>query len=310
MTFFTELTNQIVLSAEGKDAERYLNNRLSNDLKSLAPMAGMRFAAALSVQGKTEAFFSVIRRSAESFLLFCDGGQPSEVTAAFSRYKVADRLNIENLSMQSKSYHIWPANCSDPVEKIIAAAKNDFGSNFTAFERNRFGARGADLFFFSISDQIADLFVQSGLTGLNSEEVNFLRLKSRIPSFPSELNSDYLLQESGLNGSISTSKGCYVGQEVTQKISSFAQLPFQLSAFTADQPMAAGTMVFADQNLSFKIGGIISSAWNKETSECFGFARIKTLYLQDLTSSVVYADSNSLELSAICDFSAEPCLCL
>ena len=67
------LEDAVVLRVSGKDARRYLNNRLSNDLRSAKPGDVVR-AAALTPQGRVEGLFSVFIENEEVFLLVCVGG--------------------------------------------------------------------------------------------------------------------------------------------------------------------------------------------------------------------------------------------
>ena len=57
LLLIAQLESAILIKVTGKDSERYLNNRLSNNVKTLAAGGVGNYAAALSVQGKTEGLF-------------------------------------------------------------------------------------------------------------------------------------------------------------------------------------------------------------------------------------------------------------
>ena len=90
----------IIIKVSGKDAGRYLQARLSNDINKLSEGESC-LAACLTPQGKTEALFTVYK-AAEEYLLFCSGGDPETVKAGLARFIVADRVDLEFLSPESK----------------------------------------------------------------------------------------------------------------------------------------------------------------------------------------------------------------
>ena len=85
----------IILELSGKDSLRYLNARLSNDLKNIVPGRALR-AAALTPHGKTEGLYLVLQLAEQRYLLICDGGSKEEVIAALKRYMVADRIEVDS----------------------------------------------------------------------------------------------------------------------------------------------------------------------------------------------------------------------
>ncbi|MEZ4753815.1 MAG: hypothetical protein R3A13_05820, partial [Bdellovibrionota bacterium] len=95
------------------------------------------------------------------------------------------------------------------------------------------------------------------------------------PSFPNELNSKFLFSEAGLDQAISFNKGCYVGQEVIEKIDAFAKSPFTLKhGYLEGEIEMIDEYIVADGEQN-KVGTLISSAYDKEVNKTFCFFRLK-----------------------------------
>lgn len=290
------LTQSVLIEVEGRDSERYLNNRLSNDIKRLQAGGPAIYAAALSVQGKTEGLFLVFRKSVDSYLLIADGGDSSEILASLSRYKVADKVNFKLVSDQFQAIHIFGSEDtehkpSDFLDSIAQTYKNEI---VFAHKRKRFEREGIDL----ILRKESKLTELENFSEITEEQQRLWRIKARIPCFPEEIGPQFLLQESGLEGCYSTSKGCYVGQEVIQKIASFANTPGRLFAFNVEEEIAEGLEPLSKaQNEAEKLGVIISCA--HENKHTFGFVRIKSKFAG---SPEGYLDGKIINFSAIYDY--------
>ncbi len=327
MKFVYQIKSPLVLEISGKDAPRYLHNRLSNQIKEL-PVGRWTFAAALSPQGKTEGFFKVFRLAGESasgdkFIVICDGGDHSEVTAALLRYKVADRVDVKDLSQsaimlsfaeidlpsQSLSY---PANSSSAQDLpgAISGSIAESLSNILNISITRFDKPLGE-FQLSIADEIcvlasktnrlatsfkiahnkglidapeqdyllisnntdsylkaSELLKKLNLNGWNllSElDQAFLRILGGIPAFPSELNAKTLFSESDLMYAVSFRKGCYVGQEVIEKIDAHGKLAKRLARimFSDKVDLAEGEVISYNSD---KIGRIYSSSYLEDES--------------------------------------------
>ena len=322
MKFVYQIKDPLVLEISGRDAPRYLHNRLSNQIKEL-PVGRWTYAAALSPQGKTEGFFKIFRDvgtspSGERFIVVCDGGEHAEVTAALLRYKVADRVEVKDISQSAFLFSF--ADIDLPLQKltdVIDVASNqqllddigaavsqslstilkaeipDLGKNSTEFQliaQNNFWLISSKtnrlatsinisqtkgpidspeqdvLIVYDKPDEatpaskILEDLVAQGWSGLPFQIQKFLRILAGIPSFPSELNAKTLFSESDLMYAVSFRKGCYVGQEVIEKIDAHGKLAKRLARVLISGPIKLneGEIVF---NNTEKVGKVYSSAY-------------------------------------------------
>lgn len=327
MKFVYQIKSPLVLEISGKDAPRYLHNRLSNQIKEL-PVGRWTFAAALSPQGKTEGFFKVFRLAGESasgdkFIVICDGGDHSEVTAALLRYKVADRVDVKDLSQSaimlsfaeidtpsqilsypsnSSSIQDLPENLPSSIAKslssilnltitgldkplgefqlsiedkfcILASKANRLATSFKIAQNKGLIDSPEQDYLLILNDtesclKASELLEKLKLNGWNllSEPTqDFLRILGGIPAFPSELNAKTLFSESDLMYAVSFRKGCYVGQEVIEKIDAHGKLAKRLARimFSDKVDLTEGEVISYNSD---KIGRIYSSSYLEDES--------------------------------------------
>lgn len=274
---FASLASAVIFEVYGPDAERYLNNRLAADIKKLAPQSGAVHAACLSAQGKCEGLFLVLRLDTNSFLLYADGGETEELSRALLRFKVADRVTCKLSNEVYSLIHVWPLDAAIKALDVKAFENGTYARNNNDelfIRRNRVGVIGADIITRTTSP-LETRLKDYGCTNETESNLNFLRLKAKVPQFPNEVNNDTLLQESGLESCYSIEKGCYVGQEVIQKIVSVGKTPAKLMAFCLTGKVGEAAKLSEHADGGSISGSIISKAYDEVSNLTCGFARVK-----------------------------------
>ena len=287
--FFIHFESAVVLELSGVDAGRYLNGRLTADISALGPRQG-RLAAALTPLGKTEFFGWVWRHSDASWLVVCEQGESDRIIEGILRYKVADRLECIDRSNQWSLVHV-PESFIAPemAANKLMDAENDLLNrrecSIAAFAIQRSEQKGWDFITPKPPASFARQVILEGgeVEALDNERARLLRLKAWIPTFPEEVNSDYLFLESGIEQAISHSRGCYVGHEVIERTQSRGKPPARLLHFIASGccQLKAGSTLFREAGKE-ELGTLISSAVDSEERETYGFARIRTRYVEEL----------------------------
>lgn len=204
----------VVFKVSGKDARRYLNNRLSNDLRAVTAGATL-LAGALTPQGRVEGLYTIFVDSEETFYLVATGGERQPLFASLSRYIVADRVSIVDCSSDVVVGHLG----SDVMPSIGAA-------RVLVAPRQRIGDVGLD--FVALGDVRAD--IEKGLhealgASLTRDEYDLLRFSQGCVEYPTEVDDGVILTEAGLRDAVSFTKGCYVGQEVIERSDAIGKLP-------------------------------------------------------------------------------------
>lgn len=264
------LSQAIVCKASGKDARRYLNNRLSNDLRSLAYPESV-VAAALTAQGKAQGLYTVFATPEEAFLLVCDGGSRQPLFAALGKFIVADRVSLEDVS---SAWILVHALTSEEQARAIASECSSASLYMKA--SRRLGEPGFDLVLQtnSIHESLRVIEARLG-PAMTSSEYTITRLRQGQPAFPDEINEGVILTECGMREAVSFSKGCYVGQEVIERSDAIGKLPR-----TLERVVLSGTSVAQSASLTNargeSIGKLVSAAVDAASATTYAFAMLRT----------------------------------
>jgi folate-binding protein YgfZ len=255
----------------GKDARRYLHNRLSNDIRGLAVGQALE-AAALSAQGRVEGFFSLRCLAEDRFVLVCDGGDSESLQAALGKFIVADRVNLENITNSVAVLHIGldqtrleelgiysPEQCVSvvPCRRIAQAGTH------VLVKREELPA-------------VAKRFQALCGESITADEYHRLRWNAAVPVYPTELSSDVILTECGMREAVSFTKGCYVGQEVLERSDAVGRLPRTLERLVLSGNTAVAPGVSIETSEGVSVGKVVSSFVDNERAETCVFALLKT----------------------------------
>jgi folate-binding protein YgfZ len=264
------LSHAIVCKASGKDARRYLNNRLSNDLRSLA-YPDTRLAAALTAQGKVQGLYTVFATPDEAFLLACDGGVRQALFATLGKFIVADRVSLEDVS---GSWVLIHAVTNEDDARVIAQACG--AESVYLRGSRRLGEPGFDILLpsQSIEETVRVLGERLG-SPMSVADYQLARLRQGQPTFPDEINENVILTEFGMRDAVSFTKGCYVGQEVIERSDAIGKVPR-----TLERVVLSGTGAVAGASIvnarGETIGKIVSSVVDEASTTTYAFALLRT----------------------------------
>lgn len=277
---FIQFPSAICIEVSGPQAARYLQNRLSNEVKSLTAGAGCCYAAALSAQGKIEGLFVVLALSQDRYLLICEGGNPQILLASLARFKVAERVEFSDVSAkyavlrwenysQSELQRIFPGLSSAPAPGAFAAVTG----NLIASTRGLCG----DALLCIIPTETAAMAIsllRSLTHELAGDKLQVARVRANHPAFPQELGQGLLLAEADLSHAVSFTKGCYVGQEVVAKIDAIGRAPRRLLPFAApgeDLSIASSAITKAGDPSGRVVGEVVNVIFDPTAGETVGF---------------------------------------
>ncbi len=270
MSWF-EISSPIILEVTGKDSRRYLNARLTNDIRTLK-QGGVIKAAALNPQGKTEALFTILCRSDEDFILYTDGGDAAKVIPAFKRYIVADRVAVKDSSASFSLFHTIKISLALSIVGAGAFLEIDGTIGVSSI---RTPNSGIDLIVPKDKVEETKAILQKAGPALTNEERTVARIQSGHPEFPTEIREEMLFSEAGLTEAISYTKGCYAGQEVMERIDSQGRSPKKMIRIKVPNKIEfpAGEPIKNEEGAS--VGEVLISAYDAAKNETLMFAVLK-----------------------------------
>ena len=229
-----DLSHRGLLQLTGADRLSFLQGMLSNDLKLLKPFEG-QYATILTQQGKVVADVRVLC-SLNSFYLDFWENLKDKVVEHLNRYLVADEVEIADRSDEYATLSIQGPQSEALLQKLPGVAElpaglmphamvDVDGGAVCVVRASYTGEPGFDLI--APRDHLINLARKSTQIGkpfsaawVGEEAHNVLRVEAGIPRYGVDFTEDNLLLEVDIEHAVSYTKGCYLGQEVVERIRS------------------------------------------------------------------------------------------
>lgn len=221
------LAGRAVISVSGRDARRWLNGMVSNDVSRLAPSGPERHCRALLLTpiGRVFADFRVVARP-EGFWLDLERFAVDAVLERLGKYVIADDVrladlgaSLSRLALEGPATPAIAARARDALE-AAGAVTAEYGWSGEAALQLFVAAEHADAALAALRASGQTL----GLVEGDEETLEILRVEAGAPRLGAELGEDVLPPEARLDAAVSTTKGCYTGQEVIARIRSRGQV--------------------------------------------------------------------------------------
>jgi folate-binding protein YgfZ len=251
----------IVVMVSGHDAERYLHNRLTQDIRSLQ-INEAKFFAATNAQSKIQAIGSILKLENNTYLLFSTLGNRDSFIKAISEFKVADRVIFEPILEARITSIVASDNLSTSMPEGMALQRiTEKNSSFreVAISENRRCFCLSTAFGFDLIE-LAPPFRQ--IQQICWKRFNYIRVNERLPLFTIDFDDNTLVMDTGLKDHIGFGAGCYVGQEVIEKIDARGKAPHRFNFFKCedtDNSLTASALVESLKDGVWKISGKITS---------------------------------------------------
>ncbi|OGQ83631.1 MAG: hypothetical protein A3F90_16300 [Deltaproteobacteria bacterium RIFCSPLOWO2_12_FULL_60_19] len=267
-----DLCDYTVLRLTGPDRVSFLQGMVTNDVKKLAPGSGMS-AAILDVSGKILADLRVLSTE-DSFLLLLREPLAQKAVAHLNRYLVADDVEIAGLdtaygmiSLQGPKTRALLSAIVPPGD--IPQEMHSHGTlrigerELRAICSTHTGEEGFDLLIeipnlAAVVAEIQKAGAPFSLRWIGLQAQELLRIEAGIPRYGVDMDENTLFLEIGLDDAFSFHKGCYLGQEVVERIRSRGHVNRKLTAIVLEGSEAAdrGATVVSEGR---EIGKITSS---------------------------------------------------
>ena len=267
-----DLSHRGLLQFTGPDRFSYLQGMLSNDLRLLKP-ALAQGAAILNQQGKILADVRVLCSENSFYLDFWEVLKET-IVEHLNRYLVADEVEIvdrseaySTLSIQGPAaeplLHAFVPPEALPVALMRHAMVTVDDVAICVVRDSHTGEPGFDLIvpktnLESVARRLTELGQSFSAAWVGEKALEVLRVEAGIPRYGVDFTADNLLLEVGLDNAVSFTKGCYLGQEVVERIRSRGHVNKKLVGLLVDgrePPQAGDAIATIDQEV-----GIVTSA--------------------------------------------------
>jgi folate-binding protein YgfZ len=243
-------------SVSGGDSQRWLNGMVTNTA-ALEPGHG-NYSFLLNPQGRLQADASTFR-DGDGYVLETDACQSETLAAWLDRYIIMDDVILEPVSTQSATLAIAGVNATQILAKAgvsspetsLQLTPGSIGGVAVTVVRDD----ALCLPLFSLwhepaqTRQLWDALLAAGATPAGWETAELLRIASGTPLLGVDLKDRDLPQETGQARALNFNKGCYIGQEIVERIRSRGAVHRGWSGFILDpaaEPPATGAQILQD----------------------------------------------------------------
>jgi folate-binding protein YgfZ len=243
------------LCLTGADRVRFLHGQVTNDIRSLQVGTGC-YAALVTAKGRMQSDLNVYCLAQELLLDF-EPGLAAEVSARLEKYVVADDVQLIDVALPygllsfqgpdsmaiASRLEIFPDLPSTPFH-FCTVSDPTLGELYLA-NQPRLGTVGFDLYLpaqgvAAVADRAiaAAKAIGGGVCGWEAFEA--ARIEAGIPRFGVDMDETNFPQECGIEcRAISYQKGCYIGQEVLNRIHTIGHVNRQFSGLKLAKDLRA-----------------------------------------------------------------------
>ena len=280
-----DFSHRGLLQFTGPDRLSFLQGMLSNDLRNLKPFDGQH-AALLTQQGKVVADLRVLCAMNSFYLDFWESLK-EKILAHLNRYLIADDVEVADRSAEYATLSIQGPRATQLLRAVVGSVElpgqplghamvDIDGSAVCVINADHTGGSGFDLItpqadIVTIARRFSAAGEKHSAGWIGAEALNILRLEAGIPRYGIDFNEDNLLLEVGLDRAVSFTKGCYLGQEVVERIRSRGHVNKKLLGLVIDgeTPPRAGTPIEAGGKAA---GAVTSSVFSPRRKQPIAFA--------------------------------------
>ena len=277
------------ISITGSDRVRWLNGMVSNNIRDLAVGRGV-YAFLLNPQGRILGDMYAFN-SREALIVETDRNQMEKMLATFDHYIIMDDVELADISEKQVAIGVTgpksraslrSAGIEVPEMQALQMATPTCSCDCDCLEcsvvRGEDGVSESYEIWVKPEDahKTWKALIVAGAVPVGSEALERLRIAMGIPLYGVDIRDRDLPQETEQMRALNFNKGCYIGQEIVERIRSRGNVHRKFAGFLAEAGAAisAGAKIVVDEK---EVGEITSVAglWTPlgERTVALGYVR-------------------------------------
>lgn len=271
-TAWADVSGRGKIRVTGEDRARLLHAMSTNDVKNLAPGDGL-YAFFLNDKGRIlgDAY---IYNTGESLLLDTEPETAEKLRDHLDRYLIADDAELSDETGQWAAIDLaGPAALASARSLGLPVPEHRYGiapwaAGFLA-RVTGIGRDGLRVFLPAAQRQeFLDRLRALQIPGASAEECRIVRIENGAPRYGDEITERYLVQETQVADAVHSNKGCYLGQEIVERVRSRGQVhrvltPIRIEGTHAPAP---GAKLAADGKPLAEIASAVYSPAYREVA--------------------------------------------
>ncbi len=250
----------------GADRVRYLHGQVTNDVKKLRAGEGC-YAALVTAKGKMESDLNIFCLQDELLLDF-EPGLTEKISQRLERYLVADDVQIVDVAPHYGLLSVQGPKADTVISSVglfNELPEKEFQSKKISdaalgeiylVNQPRLGSTGFDLFaptgsIGAATEKLISAAKRVGGCAVGLEAFEVARIEAGIPRFGADMDETNIPIECGIESrAIGYNKGCYIGQEVINRIHTMGHVNKELRGLRLADDLknlpAKGDKLFCD----------------------------------------------------------------
>jgi aminomethyltransferase len=246
--------DRALVSLSGKDRVRWLNGMVSNNIRDLAPEHGV-YAFVLNPQGNIQGDLYAFNRG-ESLMLEIESSQVM-LLPQLRRYIIMDKVDVEEFGHRVVIFGITGPKSNEVVVSLGITLSDSTALTTSSANWKEISitvVRGDNPcvpnYEFWVPKEHAEPFremlSESGTVQVHGEALEAFRILCGIPKIGVDIRERTLPQETCQERALNFNKGCYIGQEIVERIRARGAVHRVFTGFEVDSTVQPGSAVQSD----------------------------------------------------------------
>ena len=244
---------QAKLVLTGEDRVRWLNGMVTNNVRDLAVGNGV-YSFLLTAQGRIVADLVSYNRG-DYLLVTSDRSQVHAIKEMFDHYIIMDDVEVADISDKLSAVGVAGPEAVTVLKKagiefqqldpgqVIDLTWRGIGISVARNTHPNMDGYGV-WFAAEQADTVWDALTAAGATPIGSEALEWYRISRGVPRYGIDLSQRDLPQETEQKHALNFAKGCYIGQEIVERIRARAILHRTFTGFLFEgEPPQSGTKI-------------------------------------------------------------------
>jgi len=299
-------TDRGLIELRGRDRAPWLHNLTTNAVKTLAPGQG-NYAFAINLKGRILFDLDVLAL-ADAFWLDLDARLVAKALAHFDKYTIAEDVHCRDCTADFTRIALCGPAAVEIADALGAANVASMpqlsslpvplcGRHRLLVRHDFAGIFGAELYIDTADaaqcrTRLLEIGQPVGLRPAGWQALDTLRIESGLPRYGQDITEDTLPAETGQSArAVSYTKGCYLGQEVVERMRSRGAVANQLVGLRLTARLAAPPAIPSPlTSAGAEVGRLTSICHSPALNSWIGLATVRSSHAAPGTRLLLLAD--------------------
>jgi folate-binding protein YgfZ len=240
----------------GEDRVRWLNGMVTNTIQDLKPGQGT-YNFLLSVQGRIQGDATIFAEP-DALLMETASSQVPTLMTLLDRFIIMDDVELADITSERSGLLVAGPQAPSLLAKIGISVDGletleERMTSWNAAKISVFHMHSLLIARYELwtdaetTPKLLDALQNAGATTSEAQSLDWLRILEGTPLYGTDIRDRELPQETGQTRALHFAKGCYLGQEIVERIRSRGNVHRTFTAFRLEGDLpAAGSLLEAD----------------------------------------------------------------